>query len=587
MPLFERGKKPEASFNTLVLGYHRINIKYWVIMLRSHNKWAVIAICLIMGCLIALSGLYVIETARVKLKSYKRDVSRKANSNPLERIYLAIRNIYLYLTTHKVILTLVAVPIVFAISVPFIGKETPPKRAKGSWNVSSVGARCGFLATALYVISYFFSLKNNPFALMLFTSHEKMNYVHRRLSQFAIMLGVIHGFIYIGIDAHRGSVLVRPVFKWGYGILGLMVVMIISALPFFRRRFYEWFFILHHACSIGFIICIYFHHRRCIPYMKAAIACYVFDRGCRMLRSFINRANFEVSIIEDGVIYLRGKKPKVSFFSLPWSSGNHVYINIPRFSFWQIHPFTLASCPSDEYIELLVAVRKGFTHRLANHLSSIKITASDENEKAKSNTNADVVVSELTPGQESSSVNSQTFYESDTAVAAKKMTVLLDGPYGPVSNPFRNYSYVFLAAGGVGITYTLPILRDLLMKPGNTVHLTFVWSSRSLKLLRLFQRTLEDSLNQSQVCVHMYCHLTASYPVKEQLLSQSNGSNMIQYCDGKPNLEKHIKDYLDLSYTKTSAITACGSGTFLKSLKKDLVSQQRWDTDLFQHYEEI
>ncbi|WBW72325.1 plasma membrane ferric-chelate reductase Frp1 [Schizosaccharomyces osmophilus] len=556
-------------------------------MIKSGHKWAVIAICLIIGCLLALSGLYVIETARVYFKSRKRDSSAKTYASPVERVYLVIRNIYLYVITNKVILTLIAVPIVFAIAVPFVGKETPPKHEKGNWSATAVGGRCGFLAAALFFISYFFSLKNNPFSLMLFTSHEKMNYVHRRLSQFAIMLGVIHGLIYIGKDSHKHRKLVEPVFRWGYGILGLMVIMIVSALPFFRRRFYEWFFVLHHACSIGFLICIHYHDRHCVPYMKAALACYVFDRGCRILRSFINRTKFEVSMIEENVIYLRGKKPKVSFFSLPWSSGSHVFISIPRFSFWQIHPFTLASCPSDDYVELVVAVRKGFTQRLANKMNSTTNPLSGEVEKVKSSNDADIVISEWHSGRDESSSDNEINSDANSAASAKQMTVLLDGPYGPVSNPFRNYAYVFLAAGGVGITYTLPILRDLLLKPGNTLHITFVWSCRSLKLLSLFTRVLEDSLDQKQVSVRIYCHLTTSYPVKERLISKSSGSNLVQYCDGKPNLENYIKDHYGLSDTKTNTVAACGSEAFLKHLKKEVTSQQKWDADIFQHYEEI
>ncbi|EPX75048.1 ferric reductase transmembrane component [Schizosaccharomyces octosporus yFS286] len=556
-------------------------------MIKSGDKWAIIAICLIFGCLIALSGFYTIETVRVYYKSHKRKNSVKANTSPIERVYLIARNIYVYLVTNKIVLTLIAIPIVFAIAVPFIGKETPPKNGKGNWNAHAVAARCGFLAAALFFVSYFFSLKNNPFALMLFTSHEKMNYVHRRLAQFAILMALIHGFTFLGLTSHDRHKLVDSAFRWGYGILGLMVVMIISALPFFRRRFYEWFFVLHHACSIGFLVCIYHHHRQCVPYMKAAIACYAFDRGCRILRSFINKTKLEISIIDDNIIYLRGKKPKTSFFSLPWSSGSHVYISIPRFSFWQIHPFTLASCPSDEHVELLVAVRKGFTQRLADHLNSTTINISERDEKAKVNKDASIVVSELSSGQDQSSLDSDVSLSTNSTESVKELTVLLDGPYGPLSNPFRNYSYVFLAAGGVGITYTLPILRDLLSKPGNTLHITLVWSCRSLKLLTLFNRIFKHSLRNKQVTVHIYCHLTASYPVEERLISESSDSSLVQYRDGKPNLENYIKDHFDLSNDKTSAISACGSNGFLKHLKKEVTSQQKWDADVFQHYEEI
>ncbi|EPY52317.1 FAD-binding domain-containing protein [Schizosaccharomyces cryophilus OY26] len=551
----------------------------------SHDKWAVIFLFLFIGCLFGLSGLYLIETARVYLKSYKKDDSCKYKPLPLEHIYLVIRNIYLYLTTNKTFLTFFVTPLVFAITVPFMGTETSPPNGKNNWFALIVCARIGFLSTALFVLSFFFSLKNNPFALMLCTSHEKMNFIHRRLSQFAIIMGIIHGFARLALDAEQGLSLINLPYNTGYTMCVFTAIILVTTLPPFRRRFYEWFFLIHHACSIGFIVCIYLHHPRCVPYMKTAIALYAFDRGCRFLRSFINRTKFEIHMLDGEFIYLRGKKPKVSFFSLPWSSGNHVYINIPRLSFWQLHPFTLASCPSDDYIELLVVVRKGFTRRLANYVCSTSNKKRNDMVKANEKANSNVAISDISFEKSSSSLDSH--FGSNSAIRTKEMTILLDGPYGSVVNPFRNYSYVFIASGGCGITYALPRLRDLLLKPGNTVHITFLWSSRSLKVLSLFQRILDDCLNQNQVCVHMYCYLTASYSVKEHLLSQSNGSNLIKYCDGRPNLEEHIKNYLDISNTRTSAISACGSGTFLERFKKHLVSQQGWSADIFQQYEVI
>ncbi|WBW71652.1 ferric reductase transmembrane component [Schizosaccharomyces osmophilus] len=562
----------------------------WRIQYDVNDKWAIIFLFLFLGCLVALSGLYVIETARVYRKSCKRYDSPSDKTSPslspsvLERIYLMIRNAYLHLATHKGIMTIIAVPIVFGITVPFIGRDTNNPGTKGDWVGMLVCARLGFLSTAVFTLSFLFSMKNNPFALMLFSSHEKMNYIHRLLSQFAILLGIIHGFTRLALDAEKGLSLINRVYNTGYAILAITVLLFISVLPCFRRRFYEWFFLIHHVCSIAFIICIYMHHPRCIPYMIAASAFYALDRGCRVLRCFMNKTTFQATMIDDDVVYLRGKKPKASFFSLPWSSGNHVYINIPRLSFWQMHPFTLASCPWDEYIELLVVVRKGFTRRLASHLGSIDDSSSDEAEKS----NASVSVSKSSYKNNSFNLHKRMDSDATCAVPTKEMTVFLDGPYGPVSNPCKNYSYVFFAAAGCGITSTLPTFRDMLVKPGNTLHITFVWSCRSFKFIRLFKEILEDSIKQNRVSVHIYCHLTTSYSVKEHhLLSQTSGSNSIQYFDERPNLENHIKDYFDLSGTNVSAISACGPDAFLKSLKKEVTSQQKWDADTFQQYEEI
>ncbi|EPX75383.1 ferric reductase transmembrane component [Schizosaccharomyces octosporus yFS286] len=544
----------------------------WVIKYDSNDKWAIIFLFLFLGCLVALSGLYLIETLRIKRKSFKHDnsPSAKVSSPPsaFERIYLVVRNVYLYLATNKAIMTIIIVPLVFAI--PFLLSE----EIRITQELKANGLEC--------------YMKNNPFALMLFSSHEKMNYIHRLLSQFAILLGIIHGFTRLALDAEKGLSLINRVYNTGYAILAITVLLIISVLPWFRRRLYEWFFLIHHVCSIAFLICIYLHHPRCIPYMIAASALYALDRACRILRCFLNKTTFQATMIEDDVIYLRGKKPRASFFSLPWSSGNHVYVNIPRLSFWQMHPFTVASCPSDDYIELLVVVRKGFTRRLANHLGSTDDSTSEESEKSNSKSNTSIVVTRSDTGNYVSDLHKRIESDATCVTPIKEMTIFLDGPYGPMSNPFRNYSYVLFSAAGCGITSTLPLFRDMLLNPGNTVDITFVWACRSLKFIRLFKEILEDSIKQNGVTVHIYCHLTTSYSVKEHhLISETNGSNSIQYFDERPNLGKYVEDYFHLSGTNTNAISACGPNKFLKALKKEMTSQQKWDADTFQQYEEI
>lgn len=562
--------------------------------INSSDKWTVIAICLILGILLAFILMFWLERFRVIIKSnaHKHDPSDKRQIW-LEKYYLFVRQIYTYLVTHKVILTLIAVPVVFAISIPFIGMQTPASShgkqttqvSTGNWSKNAVAARLGFLACGLYVTSYFFSIKNNPFALLLISSHEKMNYVHRRLSQYAIMIGAIHGFAYIGLAAQgKRALLTARVTIIGYVILGLMVIMIVSSLPFFRRRFYEWFFVLHHMCSIGFLITIWLHHRRCVVYMKVCVAVYVFDRGCRMLRSFLNRSKFDVVLVEDDLIYMKGPRPKKSFFGLPWGAGNHMYINIPSLSYWQIHPFTIASVPSDDFIELFVAVRAGFTKRLAKKVSSKSLSdVSDINisdEKIEKNGDVGIEVME----RHSLSQEDLVFKSS-----AAKVSVLMDGPYGPVSNPYKDYSYLFLFAGGVGVSYILPIILDTIKKQSRTVHITFVWSARSSALLNIVHKSLCEAVRYTEMNINIFCHLTNSYPVEEvsSLNSQSARNYSLQYLNGRPDVNDYFKDFLHTTGTQTAALASCGSDKLLRHLKSCVNTHSPSTVDLYQHYEEI
>ena len=115
-----------------------------------------------------------------------------------------------------------------------------------------------------------------------------------------------------------------------------------------------------------------------------------------------------------------------------WTAGQHAYIILPSVSTLPIeaHPFTIASIPhsingdgledeesSEKEVVFLIRGYSGFTGRLREHASVKSKPAS--------------------------------------------VPAYIDGPYG-IPPDLKSYSTCILIAGGSGISYTLPLLYDII-----------------------------------------------------------------------------------------------------------------------------
>ncbi|WBW72908.1 plasma membrane ferric-chelate reductase Frp2 [Schizosaccharomyces osmophilus] len=556
-----------------------------------HDKWAIAAIIVILSVYSIFIFFFSVEYLRAyrKSKYYQKTSNRGNTNNVCDNIYLSIRSVYGYLVTHKLFLNFLLYVIFILASIPFVGLQTRNVICPKDWNLVGIAARLGFLASGLFFISFFFSLKNNPFTLMLFSSHEKMNYLHRQLSIIALFIGIIHGFCFVLWSAqNHKSLLTDRITLYGYAIGCLIITIFVSSLPYYRKRYYEVFFAIHHLCSAGFLILIWKHHPTSIKYMKICMFMYLFDRCCRIFRSILNRCQFHCSILDDDLIYMKARKPKHSFFSLPWAAGNHIYVNIPFLSYWQVHPFTMLNVPTDDCIELIVVVRSGFTKRLDDYLRS--------NNPVGHEPRQDRLLLPINKFQNYSTIIEQA-NETSTELTVPSpinnflmcFNVLVDGPYGPISNPCTIYSYVLLISGGVGVSYTMPILRDLLIRKSKVISIEFVWTCRSPKLLKLLYKIFEYSLHQSHIKLKIICHLTSSIPYHEVLAlpSKQIGHSRIEIVDGRPDFNWTIKRFAEEAKDQTSSLAACGSNTLLRTLKNCVTANTSSTSDLFQHYEEL
>jgi NAD(P)H-flavin reductase len=166
-----------------------------------------------------------------------------------------------------------------------------------------------------------------------------------------------------------------------------------------------------------------------------------------------------------------------------WKAGQHVFLTCHSIIPFQSHPFTIASLPEDEKLEFFIRAEKGGTKRLFRYASK----------------------------------NDKVLGAVDSALAGRGRTVFVEGPYGTLRS-LRQFDSAVLLAGGMGATFTMPLLRDIASvwtkeskgeigqgsfqakRLAATQRIRFVWVIKSRAQLSLFETQLHSVLADVAEC---------------------------------------------------------------------------------------
>jgi len=196
------------------------------------------------------------------------------------------------------------------------------------------------------------------------------------------------------------------------------------------------------------------------------------DRSARVFRiAFFNRifrlksgsAQATVELLSEDTIRLNLRRP------VCWSAGQHAYLTLPGVSTipFEAHPFTISTIPNppkkkkddlsngDKELSFIIRGRNGFTGLLRNHAAN-------------------------------------------GANAGTPVLALFDGPYGAPPD-LSVYSTCVLISGGSGVSYTLPLLLDLIQQARTSTALVekvvFIWAIRSESHIAWISSQLAEALD--------------------------------------------------------------------------------------------
>ncbi|KAF9266053.1 hypothetical protein L218DRAFT_942341 [Marasmius fiardii PR-910] len=486
----------------------------------------------------------------------------------------------------------------FAFTMIWTWATLPYYRSR--WNVggSPLAMRSGFMALACFPFIFAFASKWNFVTFITGHSHEKLQVYHQFMSHIFLILSFIHSFPWLV----QGMKEVKPgfepltqiewswhvahkVYYWtGAALLIILAWLCWASLPSIRNRYYETFKYLHVISAILFTVFFFIHCNKLLgswEYLYATVVIYGASAICRfgwMLYS--NTTGMPTATLElmpAGIMKLRIRCNPLE----TWKPGQHYFIHFATLMPFQSHPFTISNIPQveggeDRPQELVVLIRQanGFTKKLARYLVR-KVEAQGETKKVTSMT----------------------------------IPLLLDGPYGGVSQDLSIYEHVLLVAGGTGITFVMPVLQDLIRKMNINPSLTVCKSVQMLWSVRA-QESISWMINELQEAVKVAPPGSITIKIHVTGDEMNNSSNDLESSevkeapessnvDASPALSYPLFGRADIPSVVRAAgmgtlgIAACGPQSLLydvrnavASLQKDILLSESGCVEVYLHSEE-
>ncbi|KAL2844983.1 metalloreductase [Aspergillus pseudoustus] len=352
------------------------------------------------------------------------------------------------------------------------------------WSWEDIGYRTGFITISQLPLIFLLSGRQNVIGFLAGIGYQRLNWFHRWVARTIWLCATFHmGFWFRSWGRYNYityQLKTNGFAKRGFAAWCILTFIVISSARPIRRLGYEFFVIQHLLMFVGFIIAVWLHaSEETKVWVWIPIGLLVFDRVARYAwATYINLSIFHHS--RSHALWAN----RASFTPLPgnvtrvtienpgtkWTPGQHILLTCHTIAPLQSHPFTIASIPDDNKLELFVRAEKGGTRRFFRYASK-----------------HDQVI------------------EDPIASSKQTRTVHLEGPYGRLRSPSQ-FDNVVLFAGGMGATLTVPLLRDIVAQWKSNSHLSvtkrvqFVWVIQSRAHLTWFETRLQSVRADVEAC---------------------------------------------------------------------------------------
>ena len=395
------------------------------------------------------------------------------------------------------------------------------------WKWEDVGYRTGFVSIAQLPLISLLAGRQNIIGYLAGMGYERLNWFHRWISRTLWLTATIHmGFWFRNWDQWHyipHQLKSDPLVKRGFAAWFILTFIVISSAAPVRRISYEFFVLQHLVTLVGFTVAVYLHAPDEVKaWVWVPIGLLIFDRVARYAwATYANLSIFHHSSNSNKhPLWANG----ASFTPLPgnvtcitienpgirWKPGQHVFLTCHSVAPLQSHPFTISSLPNDSKMEFLVRAEKGGTSRFFRYASK----------------------------------HDSVLGTGETSPAKRERTVFIDGPYGTF-RPLRQFDSVVLLAGGMGATFVVPCLRDIVTawkresqqqtsgtRYAATKRIRFVWVIKSRTQLSWFEAQLQsvladvdqcrlaqpDILREIEMSIHVTCDEELESPAANKIL---------------------------------------------------------------------
>ena len=290
------------------------------------------------------------------------------------------------------------------------------------------------------IITCFVLAQHNSLMTLLFgLPFDRGLLYHKLAGCLAVFTGMLHTIVFVYKDSSVQKLGLHAAVHGqtnlsGTILLGILLVMGLSSMPWIRRTIFEAFYFLHVFGAMGVTVCAFFHSGILVPTL--VLLTWGFDAIVRYI--VMARVKYpriaKIRIVSDTVCELSFRKTT----DFCYSPGQFVWLCVPDLSCTEWHPLSITSAPCQEYVKLNVKA-------LGNWTSQLYKLAQNQRE----------------------------------------VNIMIEGPYGSVSVDImsdRKYKNLLLLSGGIGVTPMQSICDQLLYEQQAGIReinkLRFVWVER-------------------------------------------------------------------------------------------------------------
>lgn len=333
-----------------------------------------------------------------------------------------------------------------------------------STNFKSVMNRFGRMAFCLIPFDVFLILRFDS----SFVFYLELLSLHIWISRIIIAASAIHGIGYFAAWIKEGT-LITKTFRilnfLGVIVLFAAVILLVISIEFFRRRIYQWFYFFHNITVLLFVCLVAIHARPGVTNYALGISFLLLIQI--LVRQFRTWQLNKISVIENSASQLKLVKIPVPQGFPYWRASSHIRLTYPRSNIkhWLLstHPYTIASLPQEESINLIVK-----------------------------------------------SLSDSSFKFSPT------LSYCLSGPFPAIPFNFEATAEVVnIICGGSGISFGLPIYKSLLTKENVVVDL--FWCVRNVEDLFVLK---ELKFKQEYMHIYVTGNLTSSSNISATLFDE-------------------------------------------------------------------
>ncbi|KAJ6601629.1 ferric reductase NAD binding domain-containing protein [Mycena sp. CBHHK59/15] len=468
--------------------------------------------------------------------------------------------------------------------------------------------RAGLIAATQFPLMIALGMKNNVLTFLTGISFDKLNVLHRVAARVLCVMLWIHGAGHIIENGSAGNRenLQEVWFRCGIMALSSLTLLCFLSIRPLRNRAYELFLAAHFCVALVFLCGAYYHaeNNGLGYYLWPSLFVWGLDRFLRLVRIFL--VNGGHSTLLSTLLRKNGPHPLHASIDVVfpqflrvavrrpdhfrWAAGQMAYLSIPSISAapWETHPFTIASIDDD----------------IRQTDGDNESPSRDEScEKGESVDSLHVAAEALSPtGYSKKLVFLLRVHDGFTkrllnaALAPETgatFKAYIDGPY---CNPpsIRGFGTVLFVCGGSGISFTLPLLLDLIRRANKGTNpechkVTFVWAVRHAEHIKLISDTLSSALEgiSDSLAIDIRIHITAcvedtdgaSYSVDPEKSESSLRTSedklqqvpCVRVFSGRPNVHAIVKSEVAAA-TGAMAVNVCGTGGMAEHVRSALRS---------------